>query len=156
MSAPKRPRAGSGWHAIPVPPTLPPGSEAWARKRLVALSSLAGMHAPDGSEEVLPTWLVSLSRAGAAMPTDQDLRLARRDFGMRQAEEDNHQDGRARMLFLVVDPARRECCGTAHIEAWPVAWTIKRACACGLFDGPGAAAPAAALNIDDRDEDEGP
>jgi hypothetical protein len=37
---------------------------------------------------------------------------------MRRAEEDNHQDGRARMLFLVVDPARRvdcECKATERV-----------------------------------------
>lgn len=109
-TAPKRPRPGSGWRPIPVPPTLPAGSEAWARRQLVALSSLADMEAPDGSGDVLPTWLVSVSRAGASMPSDRDLGRARRDFGMRSAEEDNHQDGRARMLFLVVDPARRVDC----------------------------------------------
>jgi hypothetical protein len=68
------------------------------------------MEAPDGSGDVLPTWLVSVSRDGASMPTDKNLRTVRRAFGMRQAEEDNHQDGRARMLFLVVEPARRVDC----------------------------------------------
>lgn len=112
MSAtgPKRPRPGSGWRSVPVPPTVPKGSEAWARRQLLAISTLSLMEAPDGAGDHLLTWLVSVSRDGAAMPSDRDLGRVRRDFNMRAAEEDNHQDGCARMLFLVVDPARRVDC----------------------------------------------
>lgn len=109
MSTLKRPLRGS-WRRRPDFIFRGLRSEVWERKDLRVLSSLAPMEAPDGSGDVLPTWLVSVSRRGASMPTDRDLERVRRDFGMKQAEEDNHESGNARKLFLVMDPARRVDC----------------------------------------------
>lgn len=120
MTDSKRPVPGRGWKARVALPGF--GAEAWQRRALTVLSSLANMEAPDDSGDVLPTWLVSVSRAGESMPSDRDLRRVRRDFGMKHAEEDNHESGRARKLFLVVDPARRvdcECKTTERIVERP-------------------------------------
>jgi hypothetical protein len=75
------------------------------------------MEAPDSSGDILPTWLVSVSRQGVSMPTDQDMKRVRRDFDIRQGDEDNHESGNARKLFLVVDPARRVECECKTDEA---------------------------------------
>jgi hypothetical protein len=109
MSDPKRPLRG-GWarradfvHGVGR-------AEVYERKGLRVLSSRSLMEAPDESKDLLDTWLVSVSRRGSSMPADRDLERVRRDFGMTQAEEDNHESGNARKLFLVVDPARRVDC----------------------------------------------
>lgn len=86
------------------------GVLGFKRRQLVVLSECALMEAPDGSHEMVETWLVSVSRSGEAMATEKDFKRVRRDFDMKAAEEDNHVNGRARDLFLVVDPARRVTC----------------------------------------------
>lgn len=103
----KRPARGTDWRPIP---TIVTGAEAWKLGRLAVISSVSVMEAPDASKDGVMTWLVSVSRADRAMVTDKELRRVRRDFDMRRAEEDNHLDGIARDLFLVVDPARRVEC----------------------------------------------
>jgi hypothetical protein len=83
----------------------------WFRLGAVLVcSQVARMGAPDSSGDVLLTWLVSVSEAGRSMPTDLTMRRVRRAFGMQQAEEDNHENGVSRKLFLVVDPSRRVAC----------------------------------------------
>lgn len=86
------------------------GALAFRSGPLVVLSSLEPMNAPDGSGDVLLTWLVSCSRSGVSMPTDKDMKTVRRAFDMRGAEEDNHVSGIARDLFMPVGPARRVEC----------------------------------------------
>lgn len=83
--------------------------------------------APDDSGDYIPQWLVSVSArrtvAGVLVdeplvPTDAEMRRVRLDFGMTDAEEDNHADGVARKLFLCVDPRRRvdcECKATERV-----------------------------------------
>lgn len=61
----------------------------------------------DGEQQ----WHVSLVVAHARRrPTNAELRLVRLAFGMVDAEEDNHEPGRARHLWLIVDPTRRRAC----------------------------------------------
>lgn len=105
---PKRPLR-NGWTEVDVPPFLT-GCVAYRRKGLKVFSSRDMMQAPDGSGDLVDTWIVSVSRDNCAMPKDRDLARVRRDFGMKLAEEDNHEDGTARKLFLVVDRARRVAC----------------------------------------------
>jgi hypothetical protein len=114
MTSPKRPSPSYGWVEVTEDfRRYLPSSDSLAFQRrggLRAISSLAPMEAPDGSGDVLPTWLVSVSRRGSSMPSDSDMKAVRCAFGMSEAEEDNHEPGNARKLFLVVDPARRVDC----------------------------------------------
>lgn len=61
-----------------------------------------------------PTWHVSVSagdgRSSARPVTDAELEVVRRAFGMQAAEEDNHEPGMARHLFLAIDPKHRAAC----------------------------------------------
>lgn len=104
---PKRPTRG-GW--APCEPVPGLDAEVWWRHGLKVLSSLGTMEAPDSSGDLLPTWLVSVSREGTSMPSDADMKRVRRDFDVRQGDEDNHESGTARKLFLVVERARRVDC----------------------------------------------
>ena len=106
---PKRPTRG-GWTKCPTFVWRAMVSEVWERKGLRVLSSIDTMEAPDSSKDLLPTWLVSVSRRGASTPGDRDVARVRRDFDMEGSEEDNHEPGNARKLFLVVDPKRRVAC----------------------------------------------
>jgi len=107
---PKRPLPGRFWRRRPdfVGPTG--RCEVYERCGLRVLSQLDRMEAPDSSGDVLPTWLVSVSRRRASMPSDADMARVRSDFDMEEGDEDNHESGNARKLFLVVDPARRVEC----------------------------------------------
>jgi hypothetical protein len=107
-SWPKGPRQGSGWKHAKTPPNRQ--CAGYERHGLFVISEVGVMEAPDGSKDSLETWLVSVSRRGASMPNDKDVKRVRRDFDMRQAEENNHFSGISRALFLVVDPARRVEC----------------------------------------------
>lgn len=80
----------------------------WRCGSLRVLSAVDQMKSPiDGTP--VPTWHVSVSRIGGH-PSDADVNATRRAFGMADAEEDNHEPGRARHLFLAVDPAHRAPC----------------------------------------------
>jgi hypothetical protein len=81
----------------------------WRRGPLTVLSSCSSMDLPDGSGEQGPTWLVSITRAGERA-SDREVARMLRDFGMLDAEEDNHTPGTSRAFFLVVDPSRRVDC----------------------------------------------
>lgn len=108
MSAPAaRAPSDPRWRQIPFPN---PCIRAFQRGRVRVLSQIASMDAPDGSGDALDTWLVSVSEIGCSMPNDETMARVRRDFSMDNAEEDNHEPGRARKLFLVVDPSRRVEC----------------------------------------------
>lgn len=81
-------------------------------RKLLVISSLTYAKAPRGPDVILQ-WHVSVSRSirsGPTAPTDEDLLLVRRAFGMVDAEEDNHHPGNARHLWLPVNPARRVGC----------------------------------------------
>lgn len=86
-----------------------PGATAWAYSGLLVLSELAPMEAPDGKGDVIPQWLVSVSRRGGR-PSDRDVERALAAFDMVGAEEDNHGPGQSRAFFMPVDPARRVAC----------------------------------------------
>lgn len=104
------------------------GVLAFRDGRVIVLSQVAIMDAPDGSGDPLPTWLVSVSEDGR-VAGDGVVRRVRRDFDMRDAEEDNHEDGHARKLFLVVDPSRRvacECKETDEVVTKPNGYSYSR------------------------------
>lgn len=73
------------------------------------------------SGRVGPQWHVSVvdrkSATAASRPSDGQMSLARCAFDLLAAEEDNHHPGRARHLFLPVDPSERvECeCKTDEV-----------------------------------------
>lgn len=75
----------------------------------LAISSIANMTAPDGSDDVIPQWHVSVSEGGRR-PSRKLIERVRRDFGMEQAEVDNHHPGVAVHLLLCVAPDRRVAC----------------------------------------------
>lgn len=103
---PRRP----GWVRFNVVRTGAPSlSEGGYRLgRVVVISSLVDAEMPDGNGTGLQ-WLVSVSTNGQR-PKVGDVRRALADFGMRHAEEDNHERGNVRKFWLVVDPARRVDC----------------------------------------------
>ena len=115
MSYPKTPNT-STWKRFPAPHALGDGVLAFRRGGVVVFSELESMEAPDGSGDILPTWLVSVSQRGKSMPPDETMEIVRRTFDMRSALEDNHESGIARKLFLVVEPSRRVDCECKETE----------------------------------------
>lgn len=85
----------------------------WQNGTTWVISTLVDAELPDGSGVLGPQWHLSITRhAGGRVrrPAPQDIRRARRAFGLQAAEEDNHHPGNARHLFMVVDPAKRVDC----------------------------------------------
>jgi len=88
----------------------------------------------DGMGIVTPQWLVSVSTAHNRRPTNSEMLMVRRHFGMEEAEEDNHEPGRARKLFLIVDQELRakhaECAckvnEVQHVEPDGYRWSEVR------------------------------
>jgi hypothetical protein len=117
-----RPSKISGWKLMtrgwdPTAITPPPESmSAWMRRGVFMISTLELAHAPDGSEEVIPQWHVSMSKrndgetVASKRPTAEECRQALACIGMVGAEEDNHHPGVARHFWMPVDPARRVSC----------------------------------------------
>lgn len=81
----------------------------WTRGPLVVVSELAHAFYPDGSGDIGPQWMISVSYK-RRRPTDKQLRRALRAFDMVGTEEDNHMPGMTRQFWLPVDPARRTDC----------------------------------------------
>lgn len=94
----------------------PARAEAFKYAGLLVLSSLDTMEAPDGSGDILPTWLISVSKGGKRA-SDRDVKRVLDAFGASEALEDNHGPGISRAFFLVVDPARRVDCECKAGEA---------------------------------------
>lgn len=93
---------------------------AWLRAGVFVVSELCEADLPDGTGPGLQ-WLISISRR-ASRPRPQDVRRALRAFGMKGAEEDNHEPGIARKFWLPVDPAHRvdcECKATDELVVEP-------------------------------------
>lgn len=102
------------------------------RGRVLVISTLDLAALPDGSG-MGPQWHVSISFGPNATRrlTSDELKPVLRDFGMTEAEEDNHEPGRARHFWLPVDPAHRvdcECKTTeeVHTEADGHRWSNPR------------------------------
>lgn len=89
--------AGSHWHH--------------KRRRLHVISAMVDTELPGSGGQFGPTWHVSVSRNGSRC-SDGDLEFMRVAFGMSEddAEEDNHQPGVARHLFMPVDLQWRNQC----------------------------------------------
>lgn len=85
------------------------GGTFWDCGPLRVLSELAQAEYPDGSGDVGPQWLISVSYK-RRRPNDKQLRKALRAFNMVDAEEDNHMPGGTRQFWLPVDPGRRVGC----------------------------------------------
>lgn len=103
----KRPPAH--WDRLPPDPRVPQ-AERYTYAGLTVLSELGmKVEAPDGSKDMIPQWLVTVSKNGRRV-SDADVARVRRAFDMEEAEEDNHFPGVSRAFFLVVDPARRVAC----------------------------------------------
>lgn len=121
---PKRPPAH--WTRLPADPRVR-HIERYLYAGLLVFSELSDMEAPDGSKELIPQWLVTVSKSGRRV-SDRDLERVRRAFDMEGAEEDNHAPGITRALFLTVDPGRRVECEckteeTIHVEPDGYRWS---------------------------------
>jgi hypothetical protein len=81
----------------------------WRQRAILVCSALENAEAPDGRGDAIPQWHVSISKRHEP-PTLKVARDVLRDFGMLDAEEDNHHPGHARHFFLPVDPSRRVDC----------------------------------------------
>lgn len=83
-------------------------------QRLMCISEISmRVELPGADGEFGPTWLIStVRRAGQIRRrcTTRQLDFVRAAFGAQEAEEDNHQPGMTRCLFLPVDPAYRNVC----------------------------------------------
>ena len=126
----RRPPAGA-WIEIAAPATAKQPNtvalSAWRRANTIVFSDLLMAELPDGDGEGLQ-WHISFSKMGKRIGNPHWVRRILRDFGMSEAEEDNHEPGNARNFWLVVDPARREACHckvveTQHVEANGHAWS---------------------------------
>lgn len=106
MSEPLVPR-GLGWQRIGRLPTAPDEpTDAWQNGKLRAISSWC-MSEHAASRLVVPFYHVSFTENGAR-PGDDAVRAGLADFGMEDADEDNHFPGRARHFWLLVGAPRRE------------------------------------------------
>jgi hypothetical protein len=118
----KHPRTG-GWQYRGAAPQLRPPASVWQKGRFLVVSSLDQAELPDGSGQSGPQWHLSISILGAARRArDEEVARALAVFGLAGAEEDNHEPGRARHFWLVVDPARRvecECKTTETVSVEP-------------------------------------
>ena len=84
-------------------------TSVFRRGAVLVISTIVDMEAPDGSHDVIPQWHVSVSECGRR-PSPKLVDQVRRDFGMEQAEIDNHHPGVAVHLMMCVDPERRVSC----------------------------------------------
>lgn len=107
----RRPNSNA-WKRVEDLPALllDSGYSVWRSRRIRVISALEMAEMPDGSGDVGPTWHVSVSTSSGGEASDAEMQRVRLAFGMTEAEEDNHEPGRARNLWLVVDPARRVAC----------------------------------------------
>ena len=86
-------------------------ASVWTARRLRVISALGVMRSPVNDKQSVETWHVSVAVERAnRRATDKEIAHVRLAFGMREAEEDNHEPGMARHLFLPVDPSHRTSC----------------------------------------------
>jgi hypothetical protein len=117
----RAPRADPTWHQREVPPALRGRPDCirvsvWSRGNLIVISDLVMAKLPQ-REDVGAQWHVSLAIAGhERRATDDELARVRIAFGMVDAEEDNHEPGRARHLWMPVLPEHRVPCECAEDE----------------------------------------
>ncbi len=97
------------WKPIKTPPVLETKARSWKCGGLLVISAIDQMRSPVDKEADVPTWHVSVSRLQSVV-SDKDLAFVRKTFSMQDAEEDNHEPGRARHLFLTVEPEHRAEC----------------------------------------------
>lgn len=95
---------------------VPYSASVWRLGGILAISSWQMSNAPDGSGEVIPQWLISVSDSGHR-PSDRVVAKVRADFGMEDADVDNHHPGVAMHLWMPVEKSRRKACHCKEPEA---------------------------------------
>jgi hypothetical protein len=106
----------------------------WQNGTTFVLSTLVDAELPDRSGRGLQ-WHLSVTRRKRGdlhrqpeRPEPEDVRRARRAFGLAETEEDNHHPGVARHFWMPVDPAKRVECEcktdeTTVVEGDGYRWT---------------------------------
>jgi hypothetical protein len=97
------------WKPLKTPQVLEAKARSWKCGGLLVISAVDLMTSPIDKEATTPTWHVSASRLNAVV-SDKDIAFVRKSFSMQDAEEDNHEPGRARHLFLQVELEHRADC----------------------------------------------
>lgn len=91
-------------------------AEAWQYRGVLVISAVEEPVGDDGSGDLVLSWHLSVTEHGGR-PGRRAMESVRRDFGMTEAEEDNHAPGmKLRDLWLPVDPARRVGCACKEVE----------------------------------------
>ena len=84
-------------------------------KGLAVSSALHNAEYPDKSG-VGPQYLIAISAKGNTRPTDQECNQVLADFGMSEADEDNHYPGSTRQFWQPLDPEKRQACHCKEAE----------------------------------------
>lgn len=88
----------------------------WTHPSGLAVSSaLHDAEYPDGSGTG-PQYLIAISCAADTRPTLEQCNQVLADFGMSDADEDNHYPGNTRQFWLPLDPAKRQACHCKEVE----------------------------------------
>lgn len=95
---------------------VPYSASVWRLGGILAISSWQMSKAPDGSGDVIPQWLISVSDSGHR-PSDRVVAKVRADFGMDDADVDNHHPGVAMHLWMPIEKSRRKACHCKEPEA---------------------------------------
>jgi hypothetical protein len=110
----REPTGSPPW--VKIAANIPSGFEVhlvgsmWQQGPVRVISSIDFAKYPRG-EAFGPQWHVSAAiEGGLRRPSAVEMLRVRRAFNMLEAEEDNHEPGNARHLFLVCDPALRVAC----------------------------------------------
>ncbi len=101
----------------------PKSDRGWQLTGLNA-AGLTFLHIPSGVSAISSTgwtrggeglpdhweWLVSFSAKGGTRVSNAQLDWILKDWGLEEAEEDNHEPGIARKFFMAIDPRYRVPC----------------------------------------------
>lgn len=104
IQMPRRKPQGFGWIMLATNENW----TAWQNENICALSSMINVY--DEHQPAHWEWLISFSKNGRERLTDQELLPALKAFDAENFEEDNHENGIARKLWLAVDPKFRKPC----------------------------------------------
>ncbi len=133
-----RPLTLEHWRPDPFDDAGPHGFRPWMhrRQKLVALSSVGPMQAPDGSGDIIDTWHLSVAarvvnaagKQEPVRPTVEQFEHLLDTWAITEFEIDNHHPGSAQHLMIPVDPARRVDCEckaneTVIVEPDGYTWT---------------------------------
>lgn len=103
----RTPPPSSKWDQVQIG-TLGKNSSAWVQGKLLVISQLADV---ETNGIVGPTWVLSISRRGNRRPNNRELHKMLKGFRCPSPwDEDNHESGMARKVFIPVDPKHRTAC----------------------------------------------